>query len=355
MLLITITVCNISFNYAQNNPMYVGTYTSNGSDGVYVYDFDEQKGIATLQKSIKTSNPSFLARKGDILYMVNENNEGALTSYNLAENRFLNTLPTDGAHPCHVSLSPNFPLAVVSNYSGGSLVLYSLNDDGSLKKTEDFIKFKNSGINKSRQESSHIHAAFFRNDGKDLFVNDLGGDIIYQMAIEKDQDDYTFKIVDEIKVKAGGGPRHVVFNDKGTMIYVVLELTGEIEVLELKNGKWLSKQIVPIYSPGFKGEHGAADIKRSTDGKYIYATNRGESNEILVYEVKKDGTLHNIQALSVEGQSPRNVQLSPQGNWVIVSNQQSGTLTYFKRNQKTGKLTSTGRKEQIPSAVCTIF
>jgi len=44
--------------WAQVSPLYIGSYTGNGSDGVYVYDFDQNTGTFTLNKSIKTSNPS---------------------------------------------------------------------------------------------------------------------------------------------------------------------------------------------------------------------------------------------------------------------------------------------------------
>lgn len=340
---------------AQIKPMYVGTYTAGGSKGIYIYDFNQATGEAKFTKSIGMSNPSFVARNGNLLYAVNEDIQGAITAVDLNNGTILNSLPTNGAHPCHVSLSPTQPVIAVSNYSSGSLVLYSINKDGSLNKQEDFIAFKNSGINKSRQESSHIHSAFFSKDGNFLFVSDLGGDIIYKMKIDANNDGYKFNIVDEINTKAGAGPRHVVINDKSTLLYVVLEMTGEIEVLELKNGQWNSKQIVPIYSAGFNGEHGGGDIKMSADGRYIYATNRGQANEIAVYAVKKDGLLNPIQILSVEGNSPRNVQLSPDQKWVIVSNQLTNGLTYFKRDPKTGKLQSTNRVEPIPSSVCTIF
>ncbi len=341
--------------FGQSTPLYVGSYTSNGSEGVHVYDFNQKTGEANFQHTIKASNPSFLARKADMLYMVNENNDGMLSAYDLKQSRFLNALPTEGAHPCHVSLSPTEPLVVASNYSGGSLILYSLNSDGSLNKKEDFIQFNKSSINKDRQKQSHIHSAFFSKDGKYLFVSDLGGDIVYKIEVRKEVNNYSLAVVDEIAIKKGGGPRHVVVAKDGKRIYVVLELTGEIELLEDVNGVWTSKQIVPIYHPGFDGEHGAADIKMSADGKYLYATNRGTANEIVTYKVSKNGLLDIVQILSVEGNSPRNVQLSPNGKWVFMSNQLTGQVTVFERNSRNGKLKFAQKALDIPSAVCTIF
>lgn len=340
---------------SQIKPMYIGTYTSNGSEGVYIYNFNEDTGEADFVKSISMSNPSFLARNSSILYAVNENVNGGLTAYDIDKAKLLNEMSTDGAHPCHVSVSPEEPVVVVSNYSGGSLVLYSINDDGSIKRQEDFLKFEKSSINKERQTKSHVHSAFFSKDGQYLFVSDLGGDLIYKILIDKQDSGYTFNLLEEIKVKSGGGPRHVVISDDAKRLYVVLELTGELEVLEQGMNGWVSQQIVPIYSDGFAGAHGAADIKMSSDGKYIYTTNRGTSNEIAAYKVLKNGTLKLEQVLPVEGNSPRNVQLSPNNKWVIVSNQLSGSVSFFKRNSRTGKLSSTAHKLSIPSPVCVVF
>lgn len=341
---------------AQVRPLYIGTYTSNGSKGVQVFDFDENTGKATFKETIEASNPSFLARKGDMLYMVNENTNGMASAFDLKNNLLLGSQPTQGAHPCHISLSPKAPLAVVSNYSGGSLILYSLGATGNLEQIQDFIQFSNSSIDKSRQSQSHIHSAFFGNDGQYLFVSDLGADLVYQYEIIGDVGNgFRFSLVNEIKTKAGGGPRHVVISDKGNRIYVVLELSGEIEVIENNSGNWESSQIVPIYHEGFQGEQGAADIKISEDGKYVYATNRGVANEIGVYKVLKNGQLKLIQIESVGGDSPRNVQLSPNGKWVLIANQKSGSVNIFERNKRNGKIKNTGEVLEVPSAVCTVF
>lgn len=340
---------------AQTVPMYVGAYTSNGSNGVYIYDFDERSGQSKLVDSITMSNPSFVARKGNLLYAVNENANGTISAIDLRTNKVLNQLSTIGASPCHVSLSPIEPLVVVSNYTGGSLVLYSLKPDGSLSKQEDAILFTKSSINTKSQSSSHIHSAFFTEDGKFLFVCDLGADLVYKIAVIKEGAGYKLDLVEEISTKLGGGPRHLLISNDANRLYVVLELTGELQVLEKSNDEWTSKQILPIHKADFVGVQGAADLKKSKDGKFIYATNRGEANQLVVYKVNRDGLLEIVQVLPVEGNSPRNVQLSPNEKWVIVSNQLTGNLSFFSRNKKTGKLESENLSQLIPSAVCVIF
>lgn len=340
----------MNLSFAQEYPVYIGTYTSGStSEGVYIYNFNEKSGEATFLKSIKMSNPSFLTKRGDVLYAVNEDADGKVMAYNLKTDKTISVLPTEGAHPCHIALSPNAPLLVVSNYSGGSLTMYSLGDNGEISKKEDFIKFSGSSVNKDRQNASHIHSAFFSKDGKRLYVSDLGTDIIYVYEINKSNGGYKFQEVDKVFVKKGGGPRHVALTDNGKYMYVILELTGEVATYQMTNGVWINTQVLPIYESSFKGEHGAADIKISPDGKYVYATNRGTANVYAKYKIDRQGQLK-LQAInSVKGNSPRNINLSKNGQWIFISNQLTNSITLLSENDKKSKSLT------IPKPVCVIF
>ncbi len=354
LLSISTVVLHMNTVYAQHEKMYVGTYTSgNDSKGVYVYDFDERSGEAILEKTIAMDNPSFLARKGAVLYAVNEDSKGMLTVYDLDSDKILSHVSTDGEHPCHISLSPKDPVLVVSNYSSGSLVLYSLNQDGSIHALDDFLKFNGSSINNERQEESHIHSAFFNREGSQVYVSDLGADLIYVFEIERQNDKYRFHKVQEIKTKFGGGPRHLVFSQDEKTLYSILEMTGEVQVFQKENNDWVSKQIVPMYPTNFKGEHGGGDIKLSKDGKYIFATNRGTANFIYQYKINQDGKLKVKRYSSVFGDSPRNVNLSPSEKFIFVTNQNTNNITIFSK--KLEKPKDVGLVLQIPKPVCVIF
>lgn len=340
--------------YAQHTKMYVGTYTSNSdSKGVYIFDFDEKTGQAILSSTIVMSNPSFLARKGNILYAVNEDTQGQLSAYDLEKGILLNQYSTEGMHPCHVALSPVIPVAVVSNYSSGSLCLYSLNEDGSIAHMDDFLQFKGSGPDKKRQEGPHIHSAFFTKDGSEVYVSDLGTDKIYVFSIEQRDGKYKFVKRHEIPTKAGGGPRHLAFSEDQQTFYSILELTGEVQVFRKSANEWKSVQILPLYSPGFDGEHGGADIKITEDGSYVLATNRGTANVLCIYEILKDGKLKKRQITSVLGDSPRNLNVSPSSNHVFITNQNTNNLIILPFQQ--GKVGEKLQEIEIPKPVCVIF
>ena len=342
-------------SHAQKFPMYVGTYTSRSeSDGVYVYDFDLKNGESTLRKSISTSNPSFLTRKGDILYAVNEDAQGKVIAYDLNRDKLISQHETGGAHPCHVAYSSSLPVLLVSNYSGGSLTLYSLDANGGIRNADQHIQYSSSSVNKDRQNHAHIHSSFFSADGKRVYVSDLGGDFIYEYEIIQSADAYSLKELSRIQTKLGGGPRHISFSKNGNHIYTVLELTGELEVFLQDNGVWRSLQVLPIFEKNYKGTQGAADIKTSKNGKYVYATNRGEANVVATYKVRKNGELSLVDVTSVGGKSPRNINLTPDNKWLLVSNQESNAVTVFKID-KHGVPKITKNKIAVPKPVCIIF
>src|SRR5690606_6612743 len=168
----------------KDRPMYtlfVGTYTDGDSEGIYTYTFDADTGELSNQKLVaKLTNPSFLAISEDKknLYAVQETADfdslgGGVTAFRLNNGalELQNSMGTQGAHPCHVSLSGDGNLAV-ANYTGGNISIFSLNEDGSLAENPQLIDHKPLDSTKT----SHAHMGQFTADG--LFVADLGLDAI---------------------------------------------------------------------------------------------------------------------------------------------------------------------------------
>ena len=111
----------------QARMIYIGTYTSGKSEGIYGYQFDPQSGALTRVNSIKSTNPSFLAidRSKRYLYAVNEVGEylgkpsGGVSAYVIERPnlnlRLLNEQATQGADPCHLSVDSKRKVLLVAN------------------------------------------------------------------------------------------------------------------------------------------------------------------------------------------------------------------------------------------------
>jgi len=61
---------SLSSILAQNVPLYVGTFTTEDSEGIYQYEFNTDTGALTNQTlAVKTSSPTFIAYAPNRKYM----------------------------------------------------------------------------------------------------------------------------------------------------------------------------------------------------------------------------------------------------------------------------------------------
>ena len=343
----------------------VGTYTKDAkSDGIFVYEFNSNTGTAELKSKIAgEQSPSFLTfnKTGDFMYAVNETRNGNVGSFSFnrqtGELRFLNRVTSGGDSPCFVEVDPNGKYVFVGNYGSGTLSAIPVNADGSLKTDVQTIKHEGTSIDKARQSAPHVHSTFISPDNKYLLVPDLGTDKINIYTIDPGKGAAPLNPANPpfAQVKAGTGPRHLAFLPKSKYIYAVHEMGAMVTAFDYIDGKLTEKQTISMLPQGFTGSVGAADIHLSPDGKFLYASNRGEANDLAIYSVGKNGMLEHIGNQPVGGKMPRNFAIDPTGNYLLVANQTSNDIIIFKRDKKTGKLTQTENKLQVSRPVCIKF
>lgn len=355
--------------FAQNQPidLLIGTYTNNGkSKGIYVYAFDPVRGSAVLKTTTESENPSFLAVSANrkYVYAANENGDGqgATSAYAYDEDTgkltFLNQQLTQGDAPCHITTDRRGTHVILSNYSGGSVSVFPIERNGSLGPLRQLIQHTGSGPDKSRQQAPHVHSAFFTPDEKRVYVQDLGTDKIniYDFQPSDTHSPLVPAAQPFVKGAPGGGPRHVAQSADGSVVYLVQEMTAKVMVYRRQDGQLSTIQEIEMNPEGFSGQNGAADIKLSPDGKFLYASNRGEANTLAIYRVHTpDGTLTKIGNQSVLGRGPRNFNISPDGNYLLVANQNTDEVVVFARDTATGMLNDTGHRIDVPAPVCLVF
>lgn len=348
--------------YCQDPYLLAGTYTKGDSKGIYVYKFNSKTGDLTEVATQETENPSYLASSKDNrhVYAVNENGDdkGAVSAFDFDDGqlKFINKQSSYGDHPCHVSVDKNNKWVVVGNYSGGTFSVYPVNPDGGLGTAVQTIHHHGSSVNKSRQEKAHVHSVVFSPDQKILAVTDLGTDKIMLYPFDADKAKPVNEKPFEVQAQPGSGPRHILFHPERPFAYVIEELTGKVDVYRYQHGKLYHLQKISSHPADYKGSLGSAAIRLSPDARYLYASNRGESNTIAVFAVEPSvGQLRLRGFQKTGGEGPRDFILDPSGNFLLTTNAQSNNITVFKRNPRTGLLQDTGKKVSIPSPVCLSF
>ncbi len=350
-----------------NFNMLIGTYTNTGkSEGIYYYNFDLQKGTAALINKQSIEDPSFLTTgfNNQFVYSVNElgNKLGGITALKLdkssGEMSKINSAFSQGDHPCHVTIDSKNRYVIVSNYTGGNFKAIQIQKDGSLDTTNtQIIQHSGKSINKSRQEKPHVHSAIFSPDEDYLLIQDLGTDQIsvYDINLSKSNTPISVKPNSVFNTVPGSGPRHLTFHTKKSIAYSVQELNGTVNVMKFKNGKLFLLQEISMTNPNETRKNGAADIHISPDGKYLYASNRGEFNELVIFRIIADGTLSYVATQSTLGKGPRNFSIDPTGNFLLAANQNSDEIVIFKRDQNSGLLTDTKNRIKVGAPVCIKF
>lgn len=348
--------------------LYVGTYTSEGSEGsegIYHCSFNTETGDLELENTITgIDNPSFLtiSENRKYLYAVSrttkevEKTGGYIVGYKIEKSgnlKMLNKQVSNGFGPCHVDVSADGKYAAIAAYFSGTTSLYPLKKNGKIEEATSIIQNEGSGVNKDRQEGPHAHSIQFSRFDNTVFSADLGTDQLNVFNLENN------KLVPAkqafVKMKDGAGPRHFQFHPNGNTIYVISELSSTISVLQRDKESWSKVRDVSTLPVDFTGNSYCADIHISPDGKYLYGSNRGH-NSIAVFSVDaKSSDIEFIKTVSVEGNWPRNFTLSPEGNFLLVANQKSGNITVFEVDKTTGIPVFTGKEIKLPAPVCLEF
>ncbi len=347
--------------------LVIGSYTSSAtSDGIYIYKFNTETGENSFVSSVKTSNPSYLAISPNkkFVYAVNENADStrftvtghvAAYSFNKTSGQltFINKQESGGKHPCYVSIDKTGKWVIVGNYSSGSLAVLPVKSNGSLDSATQVIQHEGSSVVAGRQDDPHVHATFLSADNKMLYVPDLGLDKVMMYNFDFKKGKLKEAAIPFVVTEPGAGPRHIDIHPNKKYAYLMEELTGSVSVYNVEKDGYLSLlQNVSGLPRDFTGDVGSADIHVSPDGKFLYCSNRGESNTIGIFSIKSNGQLLWIDHQSTFGKTPRNFSIDPTGNFLLVANQNSDEIVIFKRDKKSGLLTDTAQRIKVSKPVC---
>ncbi|HXB91367.1 MAG TPA: lactonase family protein [Puia sp.] len=364
LLLTSILLLSLS-DIAQKSYLFVGTYTEkNDSKGIYVYQFDNASGDARPVSTVFTDNPSYLAiaQEGNFVYAVNETHgakPGGVSAFSFdsktGQLKFIDKQESGGDDPCYVSVDSHHKWLMVANYSGGSLSALPIQSDGSLLARTQTIRHTGAGPNKQRQEKAHVHSVTFSPDEKYLLAADLGMDelSVYRFDAIATSEPLKASRDSIVRVQPGSGPRHISFYPGRPYVYLLNELGGAVDAYRYSDGRLTPFQHISSHPEGYTGEIGSADIHITPNGKFLYASNRGDANSIAIYSIDAaTGRLQIKGFQSTRGKTPRNFMIDPTGRWLLVANQNSGNIFIFRINKETGLLEDTGKSINIPSPVC---
>ena len=346
---------------AEDYQLLVGSYTAGQSQGIYRLAFDSRTGQidASPLQVIKSANPSWLTLSKDQrhLFVVNENGPGQtdpvgrVSSFAIDPKThalsLISQVQSLGNEPTHSSLSIDGSHLFVSNYSvaedpGGTLAVLPVAADGKLKPVVQMSSHPASRVNPERQASAHVHSTIPSPDGRYVFSNDLGADKVFAYRFDPKANPelpLTPATPAFVQLPPGSGPRHLLFSADGKHAWLTMEMSAQVAVFDYHDGTLEQTQMVDLAAGQLVSDKAAAALHASADGKFLYVSNRGTANQLLVFAIDPlTGRLTELQRRAVEGDHPREFSLDPNGKFLLVANQKSNQIVVVERDAKSGLL-----------------
>ena len=292
---------------------YTGSYTQTPGDGISVCSFDPQNGfIALVDVCRNVTNPSFLAfgYARNFVYAVNETGDsggkdsGSVSAFRRDKKtgmlHFLNSQPSLGAHPCHVTTDRTGRFVLVANYTGGNVTVLPVLPDGRIGDPADSVQHTGKSVNAGRQEGPHAHSVNLSPDNRFAFVCDLGIDKIMIYRFDQKTGKLSPAEIPYFQAAPGAGPRHFTFSKNGENAFVVNELHSTISSFryDAAKGFLTGLQTISTLPDGLTTENTCADVHVHPNGRFVYASNRG-NDSIAAFSIEQGSARLFIPPLGV--------------------------------------------------------
>ncbi|NBO61948.1 MAG: lactonase family protein, partial [Flavobacteriia bacterium] len=128
-------------------------------------------------------------------------------------------------------------------------------------------------------------------------------------------------------------------------------MKGTVDVFQLTDGEMKKIQTIDADTSATSGDHGSAAIQLSPDGKWLIASNRITSNQLVVYAIQSDGRLQKRYHQEVV-KKPRFFCFNETGTQVLVAGQDADRIQVFDFDRKNGTLKNLNKDLLVPSPVC---
>lgn len=333
--------------------VWVGSYTDEHLAGIHVIEADAGVGGMRPLNVLKgIENPTYLAvnRSRSRLYTVCSRTPGAprdaagaVAAYAIegAALTLLNTCPTPGGVPCHLSIAPDEQAVVFAEYAQAHAGLLALDTQGGLVPGSLVtVRHKGRGPDPVRQEGAHAHFAAVTPDGRWLIVCDLGLDqvMLYDFAHARQG----LLRADPARVfhaAPGAGPRHLRFHPNGRLAFLLNELDSTVVALRYTGESFTAIQTIRALPDDFSGESKAAALKLTADGRFLITSNRG-FDSLTTFAIDPDGGRLERRAISpLTGSFPRDFELLPDGRTLLVGHKRSNEIACYDFDAATGAIT----------------
>jgi len=258
---------------------------------------------------------------------------------------FISTVSALGVNPTYIIVDRTGRFVFTANYVTGTVVVFSVEVNGTIGKNVSFNQHTGSGPDPDRQRDPHPHQIILDETNQFAFSPDLGADKLYQYRFDAVTGKLTPNSVPFVRSNPGDGPRHIAFHPSYKFAYLLCELSSMVITYSYDSTTGLLTQLQRIPTlPMPVPRTWAGEILVIPNGRFVYTTNRGNNSDtIAVFAIdQQTGLLNRIQEQPVGGKFPRGLVFDQRVQLLYAMNQNSGTITVHEVNLETGLLTLRG-------------
>ncbi|MEE4071614.1 lactonase family protein [Pseudomonas viridiflava] len=323
-------------------PVQASTYAyiSSPADGlISQYQLDDASGALSLVEQTKAGdqvNPMALSPDGKALFAALRAKPYQVVSFSIE--------PVTG----HLKPLAQAPLAESLAYlstdrSGRFLMgasygadLLSVQPIDAQHRPSDSIQTYKTGM--------HAHSVRTDPSNRFAYAGNLGVDRVLQYRLEPKDGKLVPIGEGYVTVPENTGPRHLAFAPNGKFLYVVGEMSGTVTAFSINDKTGGLKQVnqangIPErlkLAPGQARDARnndlkddptpriwAADVRISPDGKWLFTSER-TSSSVSVFKVDPaSGKVTFVENYPVEEKQPRNIAVAPNGRWLLVTGEKA--------------------------------
>ena len=327
---------------APAGPTRFVAYISGGADIAW-YDVDKTTGALAAISSTPSfrTGANFLAFHSNKLYAVASGNRVGAYSIDpaTAAITFINDVGSGGTGPAHVAVDKTGKFVLVANYGSGHIAAMPMQAGGGL------------GAGTPILAGGMAHQIETDPTNKFVVVPCLGDNKVAQYNFDATSGALTPNAVPAMMTASGAGPRHVTFAPDGKHAYLINEVNSTMQALayDATTGRLTSLQTMSTRASGATGTNTTAEIVVHPNGKFVYDSNRGDNNIVVLARDTTTGMVSLVEHEPTQGMTPRNFTIDPSGKFLYVANQNSGNVVPFAIDGTTGKLTATASPITVPT------
>jgi 6-phosphogluconolactonase len=322
----------------QRRQVYVGSGNWGGETGkIQVYSLDVEAAALELLQVLEAGGvAAFMARAPDgrHLYVADET-KGSLSSFTIEPGTGrltpLNQVRCAG-HPVYVTLDADARALLTCFFEEAKTEVIAIAPDGSLGASVCLVD--------SGRES---HCTVFDPSRRFLFVPTRGDNWVAQYRYDAARQALVANEPPRVPEAPGAGPRHITFHPNGRWVYLVneLSLTVSVYAMDSERGTLSAVATGIDAAPAGLAEGSSADLHVHPSGKFLYVSNRqGDQSNIAIFALdEQTGRASLVGHEPTRGRTPRNFALCPDGQLLIVGNQDSNDIAVFRVDAVTGRLT----------------